>query len=62
MRDHREDLLAMQERVQDRVDYEELLGLLGEQGQRLLEGIHEAEAAVEDGRIGYISVVAEREP
>ncbi|TQQ79791.1 methyltransferase domain-containing protein [Halonotius terrestris] len=60
VREHRDDLLAMQETVQDRVDYEGLLGLMGDRGQRLLDGIHEAEAAVEDGRIGYISLVAER--
>ena len=58
--DHREDLLAMQDRIEARVDYEGLLGLMGERGQRLLDGIHEAEAAVDDGRIGYISLVAER--
>ena len=60
VRDHREDLLAMQERIESRVDYEGLLGLMGERGQRLLEGIHKAETAVDDGRIGYISLVAER--
>lgn len=61
VQNHREALLAMQETVQDRVDYESLLGLMGERGQRLLEGIQAAEAAVADGRIGYVSVVAERE-
>jgi len=60
VRNHRDDLLAMQETVQDRVDYESLLGLMGERGQRLLDGIQEAETAVEDGRIGYVSLVAER--
>jgi Methylase involved in ubiquinone/menaquinone biosynthesis len=60
VRDHRSDLLSMQERIEARVDYEGMLGLLGERGQRLLDGIHEAEAAVEDGRIGYVSLVAER--
>jgi len=60
VREHRDDLLAMQERAQDRVGYEGLLGLMGERGQRLLDGIHEVEAAVENGRISYISLVAER--
>lgn len=60
VRDHREDLLTMQNRIESRVDYEGLLGLMGERGQRLLEGIHKAETAVDDGRIGYISLVAER--
>jgi SAM-dependent methyltransferase len=60
VREHRDDLLAMQDRIEARVDYEGLLGLMGERGQRLLEGIHAAEAAVDDGRIGYVSLVAER--
>jgi Methylase involved in ubiquinone/menaquinone biosynthesis len=60
VQNHREDLLAMQDRITARVDYEGLLGLMGERGQRLLDGIHEAEAAVADNRIGYVSLVAER--
>ena len=60
VREHRDDLLAMQDRIEARVDYEGLLGLMGERGQRLLEGIHAAEAAVDDGRISYLSLVAER--
>lgn len=60
VRNHREDLLGMQEQIEARVDYEGLLGLMGKRGQQVLDGIHEAEAAVNDGRIGYISLVAER--
>lgn len=59
--DHREDLLAMQERIESRVDYEGLLGLMGERGQQLLAGIHELETAIDEGRIGYVSLVAGRQ-
>ncbi|MFB6117257.1 class I SAM-dependent methyltransferase [Halosegnis sp.] len=59
-RDHPEDLLAMRDRVRSRVDYERLLGAMGERGQRMLEGIERLEAAVESEQVGYISVVAER--
>lgn len=54
VRDHRADLLAMR----DRVDYEGLLGALGERGEAIADGIADVEDAVEDGRIGYRSVVA----
>lgn len=56
--DHRDDLLAMRDRLADRVDYKGLLGLLGERGQRLLAAIEDLEAAAEDGRISYVSLVA----
>jgi SAM-dependent methyltransferase len=56
--DHHDDLLAMRDRVVDRVDYEGILGLLGERGQRALDAIEELEAAVEDGRVSYVSLVA----
>ncbi len=59
-RDHRADLLATRDRLKQRVDYEGLLGALGERGQRLLDGVERLEAAVEDGRIGYVSLVARR--
>lgn len=58
VREHRDDLLAMRDRVTDRVDYEGLLGLLGDRGRRALEAIETLEAAVEDGEVGYVSVVA----
>jgi SAM-dependent methyltransferase len=57
-RDHREDLLAMRDRVGERVDYEGLLGAMGERGRHLQQGVADLEAAVEDGRVGYVSVVA----
>lgn len=58
VRDHRSDLLEMRDTIQERVDYRPLLGLLGERGSRLLDAIDEVEDAVEDGRIGYVSLVA----
>ncbi|CCC40066.1 class I SAM-dependent methyltransferase [Haloquadratum walsbyi] len=60
VQNHRDDILAMQEKLEKKVDYEQILGLLGERGRRLLDGIHEAEAAVAEDRIGYLSVVAQR--
>ncbi len=57
--DHRDDLLAMRDRVTDRVDYEGLLGLMGERGRRALDAIETLEAAVEAGEVGYVSVVAD---
>jgi SAM-dependent methyltransferase len=59
VRGHRADLLAMRDRARERVDYERLLPALGERGRRLLDGIHDLEAAIEDGRVGYVSVVAD---
>jgi hypothetical protein len=41
------------------VDYERLLPALGEPGERLLRSIRAVEDAVETGRIGYVSLVAE---
>lgn len=58
VRDHREDLLAMRDELQSTVDYEGLLGLLGERGQRALAAIEALETAVEDGTVGYVSLVA----
>lgn len=59
--DQRDDLLAMREKVAERVDYERLLGSMGQRGQRLLDGVHELEAAVDDGRVSYVSLVATRQ-
>jgi SAM-dependent methyltransferase len=56
--DHRDDLLAMRDRVTDRIDHEGLLGLLGDRGRRALDAIDELESAVEAGRVGYVSLVA----
>jgi arsenite methyltransferase len=60
-RDHRDDLLATRDRLAERVDYEGLLAALGPRGERLLAGIEALEAAVEDGTVGYVSLVARRE-
>jgi hypothetical protein len=57
-RDHREDLPEMRDRVGKRADYEGLLGAMGERGRHLQQGVTDLEAAVEDGRVGYVSVVA----
>lgn len=56
--DHHDDLLAMRDRVIDRVDYEAILGLLGDRGQRTLDAIEELETAVEAGDVSYVSLVA----
>lgn len=56
--DHREALLAMWDRATSRVDYEGLLSLFGERGRALLDGVERLEAAVEDGRVSYVSLVA----
>lgn len=55
---HRDDLLAMRDRIQDRVDYKPLLALLGERGTQILDQIDTLETAVESGRVGYVSLVA----
>jgi len=52
--DHHDDFLAMR----DRVDYEGLLGMMGERGRRALDAVEELETAVETGRVSYVSVVA----
>lgn len=59
VRNQRADLLAMRDRAAERVDYERLLPALGERGRRLLDGIHDLEDAIEAGRVGYVSVVAD---
>lgn len=59
--DHHEDLLAMRDRVTDRVDYEGLLGVMGERGERALSAIEDLEAAVEAGDVSYVSLVATTE-
>lgn len=56
--DHRDDLLAMRDRAAARVDYERLLPAFGDRGRALLDGIRRLEAAIEAGRVGYVSVVA----
>lgn len=56
--DHYEDLLAMRDRVGERIDYERLLATMGERGERILGHIRTVEEAVESEQIGYVSVVA----
>lgn len=56
--DHREALRSMRDRAADRVDYAGLLRASGERGRRLLDGIESVERAIDDGSIGYVSVVA----
>ncbi|MFB6281048.1 MAG: methyltransferase domain-containing protein [Haloferacaceae archaeon] len=58
VRDHRSDLLAMRDRAADRIDYEGLLGALGERGRALRAGVRRLERAVEAGRVSYVSLVA----
>lgn len=62
VRDHREDLLAMRDRAARRLDYEGLLGALGERGRALRAGVERLERAVETGRVGYVSLVATTDP
>jgi arsenite methyltransferase len=58
VRSHREDLLSMRDRIQDAVDTERLLGVLGEDASDLRDAAQALDEAVEAGRIGYVSVVA----
>jgi len=62
VREHREDLLAMRDRLAGSLDYEGLLAALGERGREWLAAVERVEAAVEDavedGRVGYVSLVA----
>jgi len=51
----------MRDEVASKVNYEGLLGLMGDRGRTVLEGIHDMEDAVDDGRISYVSIVARRE-
>jgi len=62
MYDHHDDILAMRDRVTERVDYEGLLGLMGERGERALAAIETLETAVEAGDVSYVSVVASVKP
>lgn len=61
VRGHREELLAMRDDLASAVDYEGLLGVLGETGRRALDGLERLETALEEGRIDYVSVVADAE-
>jgi hypothetical protein len=57
-RTHRDDLLAMRDRLGDALDYERLVSALGDRGTRLREGANDLERAIESGRIGYVSIIA----
>ena len=59
--DHRDDLLRMRDELESKVEYRSLLSLMGDKGRRTLEAVEELEKAVEDGRVGYVSLVAEAE-
>jgi hypothetical protein len=54
----REDLLAMRKRVAERVDDKGLLGAMSERGEAALAAVDDLEGAIEDRRVGYVSVVA----
>jgi len=56
--DHHDDLLAMRDRADERVDYAGLLAAMGERGRALADGVAALEAAVERGDVGYVSLVA----
>lgn len=58
IQNHRDDLLETRERIASRVDYEGLLGAMGDRGQKLLDGIKGVEAAIESDRLRYVSLVA----
>lgn len=58
VRTHREDLLAMRDRLRDALDLDRLVDVLGDRGTRLRDGTTELEAAVEAGQVGYVSIVA----
>lgn len=57
IRDHRQDLLAMRDDLAERVDYEALLTAMGRPD--LVGAVRDLERAVEDGRVGYVSIVAD---
>lgn len=58
LRTHRDDLLSMRDQIETRLDTDRLEGVLGPAGERLRNGASQLEAAVESGRIGYVSIVA----
>lgn len=57
-RDHHDDLVAMGERATNHVDYEALLGTMGDRGERFRDDIDTLVTAVEAGRVSYVSIVA----
>lgn len=59
LQDHRDDLLAMRDDLASGVDTGGLLAAMGEQGARIESTLADLNAAIEDGRIGYVSLVTE---
>jgi arsenite methyltransferase len=59
VRDHREDLLAMRDQFSEEVDVDGLLSLMGDRGDDLRQQGSQLARQVEDGTIGYVSLVAE---
>ncbi|MFB6205469.1 MAG: class I SAM-dependent methyltransferase [Haloglomus sp.] len=57
--DHREDLLAMRDQVTEQVDVDGLLSLAGERADDLRQQGSELQHKVENGELGYVSLVAE---
>jgi len=57
IRTHHQDVLEMRDRIRESVDIERYASLVGSDNE-LQAGMQELEAAVESGRVGYISVVA----
>jgi hypothetical protein len=49
----------MRAELADRIDYRGLLRAMGDGGQALLDGVDRLEAAVENGTVGYVSMVAQ---
>jgi hypothetical protein len=56
--DHHDDLLAMRDRVNERIDYEGLLGLMGKRGGCVMTAIEGLEAALEAGDVSYAIVAS----
>lgn len=57
-----EDLLEVRDRIREAIDYERLTEAPGERGEDLRDGMRVLEAAVESGRVGYVSIVATKTP
>lgn len=55
---HREDILEMRDRLTDALDYDRLITALGARGPHLRKSATKLEEAVEEERIGYVSIVA----
>lgn len=55
---HRDDLLALRDRLRASLDSERLVDALGDRAERLRDGAADLEAAVESGRIDYVSIAA----